>query len=157
MRKSYAIVALGLIVVSSWPVLADDSAKTTKTSAPAAADDSSTKGSNGTAVGPAKWKHKGRGRSSKATGHGKRQVMALTDLTDKQKSQIQAIYASKKDQFVDLRKQMNALEADEWQQIQGILTPAQIQLLDGKKASASASGSDAASAKNPADSPASAK
>jgi Spy/CpxP family protein refolding chaperone len=161
MRKIEAIVALGLIVASAMPALADDSVKgAAKTAAPAASQSASnsTDDSTGAPAAAGKGKHgkheKGEGkRHTAGRGPGKRQVMALPDLTDKQKTQIQAIYDSKKDQFADLRKQMNALEADEWQQVQPILTPAQIDSLGGKKASASAAtgaaSSDADSAKTP--------
>jgi Spy/CpxP family protein refolding chaperone len=154
MGKIEAIVTLAFIVVSTMPALADDFAKAVKTAAPVAGEDTGSKPSDAPPATSGKKRHEHeRGQNahaSKGHPHGKRQVMTLPDLTDKQKSQLQAIYDSKKAQFQDLRKQMNALEADEWQQVQGVLTPEQIDKLDGKKASADAGAGGTDSAKAPA-------
>jgi hypothetical protein len=145
MRKIEALLALGLTLVLTSPVLAADGDSAAKADAPAktdaAADATASDSKDGaTTAGPAKKKHEhGQGHGHPHVAHashhgvpGKRQVMGLADLTDKQKSDIGAIYDGKKGQFADLRKQMQALEADEWQQIKGILTPAQVAALGAK-------------------------
>jgi Spy/CpxP family protein refolding chaperone len=154
MRKFNAVCTLALvIVVSTMPALADDNAKSVKTAAPTAAPTPAAaqdQGGDGAPAGRGKRKHEGGGHHGKGRMPGKLQVMALSDLTDKQKSQLQTIYDSKKAEFADLRKQMHALEADQWQQVQGVLTPAQIESLGGKRAAAADGGGDGAGKKDAA-------
>jgi hypothetical protein len=139
MRKLESLVALGLIVVSTMPALADDTDKAGNSGASAAAGNGSDTGSTTAGAGKGHKRHGGGGGGGGGGGHhrggavpGMRQVNALPDLTDKQKSQLSTIYQANKPKFNDLRKQMEALKADEWQQVQGVLTPAQVQSLGGK-------------------------
>ena len=124
MRKIEALLALALLVVSTAPAFAEDQGQSVGAAGDAGVGKRKHQGNH----------HGGRGRAAKPPG--KRQVMGLSDLTDKQKSQLEAIYDAKKPQFANLRKQMEDLEAGEWQDVQGVLTPAQVQTLSGGAASA---------------------
>jgi Spy/CpxP family protein refolding chaperone len=147
MRKFEATLGLALAftlvsgLAGMQTVLADNSSKAAK-SAPADSQGDSTADS-GAAPGAGKKKHGKGGHGHHGPVPNMNQVMGLSDLTDKQKTQLQAIYDAKKPQFVELTKQIKALKADEWQEVQGVLTPAQIGALGGKSAAPAAGGAAA--------------
>jgi Spy/CpxP family protein refolding chaperone len=76
---------------------------------------------------------------------GKKTVMSLSSLTDKQKQQIGAVYAENKEQYASLTKQLRTMRETEWSKIKLLLTADQLKELQAihaqnRKASAKAIG-----------------
>ena len=111
MSKFYASLAL-LSLLSGLPALAADTSTTTdasksETSAPAPVE----KGG----------KHGGHDHIA-----GRKAVLGITSLTDKQKEQINAVYDANKAKYDDIEKQRRELMKDEWTKIKPVLTADQL-------------------------------
>ncbi len=110
MSKFYASAALLSLLLMQAPAFADDT--------PAAADAPAAKTAGG--------KH----------GHehvpGKKAVLELSSLTDKQRAPINAIYDDNKVKWDDIRKQMKDLTEAEWAKVKPLLTADQITELESQ-------------------------
>jgi len=98
-----------------------------------AADNSAAAPSNSTGNASQTGKAKGGPPGGHARAFGKRVVLELSSLTDKQKQQINAVYDGNKAQSDALQKQMRALHESEWSKVKAFLTPEQITELQSER------------------------
>ena len=62
-------------------------------------------------------------------------IDALPDLTDAQRSQIEAIYSDRAPEYASLQMQMHDLRRSIWEKVRNVLTPAQVEKLEAQQES----------------------
>jgi Spy/CpxP family protein refolding chaperone len=113
MNKVVTLVALLGLTLNSFALAADTKTDTTGSNSNATSAESTAANKSA---------HQGQGQHIESMNA----VTSLSSLTDKQKQQINAIYANNKAQYDSLQKQIHALRETEWSQVKPLLTPEQL-------------------------------
>lgn len=129
MSKICAAIAGSLLIVSAsaFAVVAKGDDSGTKSDSTSSLPPASAAGDKTAPKAAPAGKHHEHGGHDHAAP--KRAVLSISTLTDKQKEQVNAVYAENQTKWDDLQKQMRDLREAEWTKIKPILTPEQLDQL----------------------------